>query len=104
MLGQPPQLLVCDASFISLHKLLPVPLALAAPGAQLMALFKPQFEVGREHIGKGGIVQDAQASAQAEAAFVSWLEDEGWPVQARANSPIKGGDGNAERLILAKRA
>ena len=101
MVGQPPELLVCDASFISLHKLLPVPLALAAPNAHLVTLFKPQFEVGREYIGKGGIVQNAAASERAEAAFVAWLEDQGWRVQARADSPIKGGDGNAERLICA---
>lgn len=102
-LKEPPQLLVCDASFISLHKLLSMPLALAALQAQLITLFKPQFEVGREHIGKGGIVRDLQASSDAELRFVTWLQDQGWRVQARTDSPIKGGDGNSERLIYACR-
>nr|WP_070958613.1 TlyA family RNA methyltransferase [Hyphomonas sp. Mor2] len=99
-----PSLLVCDASFISLHKLLGVPLALAAKKAILIALFKPQFEVGRAHIGKGGIVSDQAATASAEQAFVDWLDAQGWHVKARADSPIKGGDGNAERLVFAVRA
>lgn len=103
MVGQPPELLVCDASFISLHKLLPVPLSLAAADAELVTLFKPQFEVGRAHIGKGGIVGNADVAARAEAAFVTWLQDQGWNVEARTDSPIKGGDGNAERLIYARR-
>ena len=98
-----PDLVVCDASFISLHKLLGVPLSLTGPRAQLIALFKPQFEVGREHIGKGGIVTDRVATAQAEDAFANWLTLKGWYVQARTDSPITGGDGNAERLIYAKR-
>ena len=101
--GLPPQLVVCDAGFISLHKLLGPPLSLAADQAELIALFKPQFEVGREHVGKGGIVTDQAATARAEQAFVDWLSSQGWSVQARADSPIKGGDGNAERLIYAVR-
>ncbi len=103
MLASPPDLIVCDASFISLHKLLGVPLGLAAERAALIALFKPQFEVGRAHVGKGGIVTDQAATARAEQGFVDWLADQGWQVQARADSPIKGGDGNAERLIYALR-
>lgn len=99
--GEAPQLIVCDASFISLHKLLGGPLALARPGADLVTLFKPQFEVGREHVGKGGIVSDRGATARAEAAFVAWLEQQGWQVKGGTDSPIKGGDGNAERLIWA---
>lgn len=102
-LGTPPELIVCDASFISLHKLLGVPLSLAADRAQLIALFKPQFEVGRDHVGKGGIVTDRAATARAEQAFVDWLAEQGWQVQGRDDSPIKGGDGNAERLICAVR-
>ncbi len=104
LVHSPPALLVCDASFISLHKLLSQPLSLAAEDAQLIALFKPQFEVGREHIGKGGIVNDAAATARAEQGFVDWLAGQGWHVKARADSPIKGGDGNAERLVYAVRA
>ncbi len=99
-----PSLLVCDASFISLNKLLSVPLAFAAPKAQLIALFKPQFEVGRENIGKGGIVTDAAATHRAEGVFVDWLAAQGWTTQARTDSPIKGGDGNAERLVYAVKA
>jgi len=99
-----PDLIVCDASFISLHKLLSVPLSLASDKAALIALFKPQFEVGREHVGKGGIVTDSEATQRAEDAFVIWLDEQAWRVQARADSPIKGGDGNAERLIYAVKA
>lgn len=98
---RPPQLIVCDASFISLHKLLSVPLSFAGNGADFIALFKPQFEVGREHIGKGGIVTNLAAIAMAETALVDWLADQGWRVELRTDSPIKGGDGNAERLIYA---
>ncbi|MEM8616246.1 MAG: SAM-dependent methyltransferase, partial [Pseudomonadota bacterium] len=79
------------------------PLSLAAAGAGLICLFKPQFEVGRAHVGKGGIVTDAAAVAQAEAAFVDWLDGKGWAIKSRIDSPIKGGDGNAERLIWAVR-
>jgi 23S rRNA (cytidine1920-2'-O)/16S rRNA (cytidine1409-2'-O)-methyltransferase len=104
LIGAPPVLIVCDASFISLHKLLGPVLALVAPGARLITLFKPQFEVGREHVGKGGIVRDHDAVQRAEAAFMTWLSDQGWQVQACTDSPIKGGDGNAERLICARRA
>lgn len=100
----PPQLIVCDASFISLHKLLAGPLRLAAEQAVLVTLFKPQFEVGRAHIGKRGIVTDSVATEQAETAFIAWLAGQGWTLRGRADSPIKGGDGNAERLICAERA
>lgn len=104
LLGSPPDLIVCDASFISLHKLLPVPLSLAAPTAALIALFKPQFEVGPDFVGKGGIVTDPSAVQRAETDFIRWLERLGWRVRAVADSPIKGGDGNAERLISASRS
>ncbi len=101
-LPEAPSLIVCDASFIALEKLLPVPLTLAAADAELVCLFKPQFQVGRAHVGKGGIVSDAAASAQAEDAFCAWLETQGWAVLARDDSPIAGGDGNSERLIHAR--
>lgn len=94
-------LIVCDASFISLHKLLGPVLALAASQADLITLFKPQFEVGRENVGKGGIVTDKAATERAEQDFVDWLAEQGWEVMGRVDSPIKGGDGNAERLIHA---
>ncbi|MEM1087337.1 MAG: TlyA family RNA methyltransferase [Pseudomonadota bacterium] len=96
-------LIVCDASFISLSKLLGVPLSLMPPDADLITLFKPQFEVGRENIGKGGIVTDKTATNRAEANFVEWLSLQGWPVSGRVDSPITGADGNQERLIWAIR-
>ena len=102
MLLEPPTILVCDASFIGLAKLLGRPLALAAPGAQLVALFKPQFEVGREHVGKGGIVSNESAKDAAAAALTAWLARSGWSVERWTESPIAGGDGNRERLFLAR--
>lgn len=99
---EPPTLVVCDASFISLSKLLAIPLALAAPRADLVALFKPQFEVGREHVGKGGIVSDKAATDRAAEALVGWLGQQGWAVEKWTDSPISGGDGNLERLFLSR--
>lgn len=99
-----PSLLVCDASFIGLEKLLEVPLSLAAPGAEFVGLFKPQFQVGRTNVGKGGLVKNVEATAQAADAFALWMKEKGWPIHAWTASPISGGDGNAERLIHAVRA
>jgi 23S rRNA (cytidine1920-2'-O)/16S rRNA (cytidine1409-2'-O)-methyltransferase len=104
MVCEPPTLLVCDASFIGLAKLLGRPLELAARDAQLVALFKPQFEVGREHVGKGGIVSDEAAKDAAAAELSGWLERSGWPVKAWTDSRIAGGDGNRERLFLAAKS
>lgn len=98
-----PQLIVTDVSFISLEKALPVALALAAPDADLIALVKPQFEVGREHIGKGGVVKDEAARARAGELVAAFLEASGWAVQARADSPVTGGDGNVEYLLWARK-
>lgn len=103
MLLEPPTLLVCDASFIGLAKLLAVPLSLAASNARLVALFKPQFEVGRENIGKGGIVTDQAATDAAAKALEAWIVQQGWSVDRWADSPITGGDGNRERLFLASK-
>lgn len=102
LVRQAPSLIVCDASFIALEKLLAVPLSLAAEPADLVCLFKPQFQVGRAHVGKGGLVTDQVASDQAEAAFCEWLAGQGWHVVARTDSPITGGDGNRERLVHAR--
>ena len=99
-----PGLLVCDASFIGLEKLLEVPLSLAAPGAEFVGLFKPQFQVGRTNVGKGGLVTNVEATAQAADAFALWMKEKGWPIHAWTASPISGGDGNAERLFHAVRA
>jgi 23S rRNA (cytidine1920-2'-O)/16S rRNA (cytidine1409-2'-O)-methyltransferase len=100
---EPPDLIVCDVSFISLAKALPAALALAAPGADLIALVKPQFEVGPDRVGKGGLVKDAAAQAQALAGVETFLETSGWTVLATADSPIAGGDGNREFLLWASR-
>ena len=97
-----PSLIVCDASFIALEKLLDVPLSLAASTCELVCLFKPQFQVGRAHVGKGGIVTDKGAVETAEKAFCAWLDAKGWQVEGRADSPIAGGDGNRERLVYAR--
>jgi 23S rRNA (cytidine1920-2'-O)/16S rRNA (cytidine1409-2'-O)-methyltransferase len=99
-----PALIVCDASFIALEKLLPAALSLAAPGARLVALFKPQFEVGRTHVGKGGIVRDEAAVTAARARFRAFLDSAGWSVIGEAESPVTGGDGNREYLVVASRA
>ena len=102
-LPEPPSLIVCDASFIALEKLLGVPLSLATEGADLIALFKPQFQVGRKHVGRGGIVRNSAAVDEAAAALEAWLIDQGWPVRDWTDSPILGGDGNAERLVFARK-
>jgi 23S rRNA (cytidine1920-2'-O)/16S rRNA (cytidine1409-2'-O)-methyltransferase len=99
----PPDFVVADLSFISLTKALPPALALARPGAVLVALVKPQFEVGPERVGKGGIVRDAAAIADARALVRRFLEDSGWRVLGETESPIAGGDGNAEFLIAARK-
>lgn len=101
--SEPPTLLVCDASFIGLAKILPVPLSLAAAQAELVALFKPQFEVGRDNIGKGGIVKDGAPVDDAAEAVAAMLAGLGWRVSQWMQSPIAGGDGNVERLVHAIR-
>lgn len=96
-------LIVADVSFISLMKALPPALALAAPGARLVALIKPQFEVGPENVGKGGIVRDASLQAKVCDNIVAWLAAQGgWHVLGITESPIEGGDGNKEFLIAAR--
>lgn len=99
-----PSLIVCDASFISLTKVLPTPLELAAPRSQLVTLVKPQFEAqGPQSVGKKGVVKDfAQQQAALEKAK-TWLESIGWVVQGVDDSPIKGADGNLEFLVWAVR-
>ena len=94
---------VCDASFISLAKVLDVPLKLAAPQCRLVALIKPQFEVGREEVGKGGVVRDPALHARVCDEVRLWLEGLGWYIQGIATSPITGPQGNVEFLISARR-
>lgn len=99
-----PGLIVCDASFIGLSKVLAVPLSLAAPSATLVTLFKPQFEVGRENVGKGGIVKDPAAVEEARERVTAFLDAAGWPVEDEIESPILGGDGNQEYVLLARQS
>lgn len=99
-----PGLVVCDASFIGLAKVLPAALDLATGGADLIGLVKPQFEVGPERVGKGGVVVDAGARAEALAAASAWISAYGWTVRANADSPIAGGDGNREFLLWATKS
>ena len=105
LIPEPPQLVVCDASFISLSKVLPVALALAAPGADLVTLVKPQFEAdGPKAVGKKGVVKDPEAHAAAVQGVRDWLEGRDWTVRAVVESPITGGDGNVEFLLWARRS
>lgn len=93
-------LLVSDVSFVSLTKVLAAPLALCGPSARAVILFKPQFEVGRDFVGKGGIVTDLPASERAMADVIAFVEGAGFVLQAEAVSPIAGGDGNVETVLV----
>jgi 23S rRNA (cytidine1920-2'-O)/16S rRNA (cytidine1409-2'-O)-methyltransferase len=96
----PIELIVCDASFIGLRTALPAALALAAPGAHLAALIKPQFEVGKGRVGKGGIVRELELHDEVCATISQWLaEQPGWRVLGVTESPITGAEGNKEFLI-----
>lgn len=99
----PVRAVTCDLSFISLLKVLPHVLPLAAGDAWCVALVKPQFEVGRAHIGKGGIVKDEAAKHAAVQRVAGCFEGAGWTVLGSLPSPIKGQDGNEETLLAAKR-
>jgi len=94
---------VCDASFISLAKVLERPLELAARECRLVALIKPQFEVGREEVGNGGVVRDPALHARVCDEVCEWLEGLGWAVQGIVESSITGPEGNVEFLISAAR-
>ena len=97
-------LIVCDASFIALAKVLAVPLGFAAPGARLLALIKPQFEAGRGDVGKGGVVRDAAVHSRVCADVADWLAAQpGWRVAGITPSPITGPQGNVEFLIAGVR-
>ena len=102
---EPLDLVVCDASFISLRVVLPAALALAAPAAQVVALIKPQFEVGKDRVGKGGVVRDAALHREVCDSIALWLGAQpGWRVVGITPSPIRGPEGNVEFLIYARRA
>ena len=100
----PIELLVCDASFIGLRTVLPAAMALTAPGARLVALIKPQFEVGKGRVGKGGVVRDPALHEEVCATICDWLDAQpGWRVLGLTESPITGPAGNKEFLIAAVR-
>lgn len=98
-----PTLIVCDASFISAGKVLETPLRLVEAGAVLITLVKPQFEVGKDHIGRGGLVKDRRVAEQSLKSFADWLSAQGWAILATDISPVKGGDGNTEFLLYARK-
>jgi len=106
---EPVGLVVCDASFISLRTVLPAALGLTRVGARLVALIKPQFEAGREQVGKGGVVRDAAVHEAVCADIRQWLDGAsggtmaGWRVDGLTRSPITGPEGNVEFLIVATR-
>lgn len=101
LIPEPVDIIVCDASFIGLSKVLEAPLKLARPGAKLVALVKPQFEAGREEVGKGGVVRDPAVHERVCAEAKDWVEGEGWSVLGIAESPITGPEGNREFLLGA---
>jgi 23S rRNA (cytidine1920-2'-O)/16S rRNA (cytidine1409-2'-O)-methyltransferase len=101
---EPVDLIACDASFIGLETILPAPLALAASGADLIALIKPQFEVGKGRVGKGGVVRDPALHREVCERTHAWLASlPGWAAQGITESPITGPQGNKEFLIAARR-
>ena len=96
-------LIVCDASFISLAKVLEAPLSFARPDARLVALVKPQFEAGRDEVGKGGVVRDPAVHARVCDEAAAWVTAQGWSVAGIVESPIRGPEGNIEFLLAARR-
>jgi 23S rRNA (cytidine1920-2'-O)/16S rRNA (cytidine1409-2'-O)-methyltransferase len=102
LITEPIDLVVCDVSFISLTLALPAALSLAAPGARLVALIKPQFEAGRAQVGKGGIVRDPDVRREVCERISAWVAAQpGWRVSGLIDSPIAGADGNLEYLLAA---
>ena len=101
---EPVDLVVCDASFIGLAKVLERPLTFAKPGAQLLALIKPQFEAGRAEVGKGGVVRNEIVHQRVCDEVQKWLVEKGWTIAGLTTSPITGPQGNVEFLVWAKNA
>ena len=99
---EPVDVIVCDASFIGLAKVLERPMTFASAGARLLALIKPQFEAGRGEVGKGGVVRDAAVHARVCDEVVAWLAAAGWSVLGVVESPITGPEGNVEFLVAAQ--
>ena len=104
VIPEPVDIVVCDASFIGLAKVLEAPLRLAKPGAKLVALVKPQFEAGREEVGKGGVVRDEVVRNRVCEEAAAWVESQGWHVLGVTESPITGPEGNVEYLLGAKKS
>jgi len=101
---EPVDIVVCDASFIALHKVLEAPMALTKDDGRLLALIKPQFEAGHGEVGKGGVVRDPAVHARVCQAVTEWIERQpGWRVQGVTESPIRGPEGNVEFLVAAQR-
>ena len=100
---EPIDIVVCDASFIGLAKVLERPLSFVRPGGRLVALIKPQFEAGRAEVGKGGVVRDPAVHERVCAEVVAWLRANGWTVEGIVESPITGPEGNVEFLVSAQR-
>jgi 23S rRNA (cytidine1920-2'-O)/16S rRNA (cytidine1409-2'-O)-methyltransferase len=103
IIPEPVDIVVCDASFIGLAKVLQAPLKLAKPGARLVALVKPQFEAGREEVGKGGVVRDPAVHERVCGEAKAWVESQGWTVLGITPSPITGPEGNVEFLLGAEK-
>jgi 23S rRNA (cytidine1920-2'-O)/16S rRNA (cytidine1409-2'-O)-methyltransferase len=102
--AEPVDLVVCDASFISLRLVLPAALQLTKPEARLLALIKPQFEAGRAEVGKGGVVRDPATHARVCTEIGQWLDSlPGWSIDGIVDSPITGPAGNREFLVGATR-
>ena len=101
---EPVDIIVCDASFISLAKVLDRAVDFARPGGRLVALVKPQFEADRGEIGKGGVVRDAAVHERVCAAAAEWIGARGWVVEGIETSPITGPEGNVEFLLAARKA
>ena len=98
------EMIVCDASFIGLETVLPASMVLAEPGALMIALIKPQFEVGKGRVGKGGVVREPELHQEVCDRIESWLANEtDWTVLGVTESPIKGPEGNIEFLIAARK-
>lgn len=100
---EPVDLIVCDASFIALAKVLERPIAFAKPAARALVLVKPQFEAGRAEVGKGGVVRDPAVHARVCAEAAAWFTAQGWLVEGTTPSPITGPEGNVEFLLAAVR-
>jgi 23S rRNA (cytidine1920-2'-O)/16S rRNA (cytidine1409-2'-O)-methyltransferase len=100
---EPVDIIVCDASFIGLAKVLDTALSFAKPSGRLLTLVKPQFEAARDEIGKGGVVRDPAVHQRVCEEVSAWLQSRGWDVEGTATSPITGPEGNIEFLIAARK-